>query len=162
MLTVFQDIPMRVTQYFGDNPDFYKRFGLQGHEGMDVIPAGNSSWMIVSPFPNGEIIVDNDYPRNSAYGNHVWIWYKDKGMILIYGHLEYNTVSVGERPNQFQIVGKMGNTSNSTGMDSSGKRLSIMPIHLHIGCMETNIKCERLNRNNGFGGCIDPRKYLGT
>jgi murein DD-endopeptidase MepM/ murein hydrolase activator NlpD len=137
----------RITQYFGDNPEYYKQFGLPGHEGLDfVVPAGGPYYAV-----NDGLVVhasdrrwSNDKP--SAYGWHVVIEHGDYA--TVYAHAMPDLpVEVGQLVTPGTIVGRSGNTGNSSG------------YHLHFGMLSPT------DTGNGYpmwryGQPIDPEPYL--
>lgn len=124
------------TQGFGDNPQSYSRFGLQGHNGDDW---ANSYGGPIYAVDFGEIAVVS-YEAN-GYGHYVKIrhaW----GMTL-YAHLRKRTSrNIGEKVIPGDVIGEMGTTGNSTG------------IHLHFG-----VYPEGVSRNNGYSGADDPTEW---
>lgn len=131
-----------ITQGFGMNPKTYARFGLKGHNGIDLrtrffdsplgrryVTAALGGWC--------EVRLDG----SSGYGNHVRIHHADNSM-TIYGHLTksyvYNKqiVKAGER------IGLSGNTGFSSGP------------HLHFEYRPGIIL------NNGYAGAVDPLPFI--
>lgn len=126
-----------VSQIYGANPQYYSQFGLNGHEGVDyATPIGVN---VLAPF-DGEVIRDNDNPVGNAYGNHVVIWDPIQKCAVWHCHLSSNSVVVGQKVKRGQVVGKTGNSGNSSGP------------HLHENFVETDASGNRLNMNNGKQG----------
>lgn len=128
-----------ITQYFGQRPEYYKQFGFAGHEGVDWgTPTGTK---ILAPF-DGKILQDND-PKNGAYGNYIVVWdYKQK--CAVWGaHLDENFVSIGDMVKKGQVIGKTGSSGNTSGP------------HYHLNFCETDGNGMRMNQNNGFKGFLN-------
>jgi len=136
----------KITQEFGVNPDYYKKFGLTAHEGLDLIPTG-SVWE-VSCLEDGVVVRDEDNARSGAYGINVTIWHNKVNKATQYCHLSENYVSSGQIVKAGERIGKMGSTGNSSG------------AHLHLNLFETDDNGVRLNRNNGYFGGINPLPFL--
>lgn len=137
----------KITQVFGARPEYYKQFGLKGHEGIDLIPS-NSDWTIISPDNNGQVVRDNDRPTGNNYGNFVTIWYPEQKIALQFCHMSENYLKIGDSVQQGQRIGKMGSSGNSTGP------------HLHLNVFQVDDSGFRINLDNGYLGGIDPLPYL--
>lgn len=119
-----------ISQLFGQNPSVYAQFGMQGHNGVDIV--GSSR---VYAFRSGDVI-ETGYDKD-GYGNYVKI--KDGyGNVWIYAHFA-QAVSVRGHVHQWDDLGQMGSTGFSTG------------VHCHVG-----VKPENPNQSNGYLGSIDP------
>lgn len=145
MRAVFKS-PYGVTQGFGENPDYYFRFGLTAHEGIDLIPTG-TDWGVLC-VEDGIVVKDEDNERSGAYGIYCTIWHPAVKKATQYCHLEENYVSIGDSVKKGQVIGLMGSTGNSTGP------------HLHLNLFEVDENGVRLNRDNGYLGGIDPKPFL--
>lgn len=137
----------KITQGFGARPEYYKQFGLKGHEGIDIIPT-SSDWTIISPDNNGKVVRDNDRPTGNNYGNYITIWYPDQKIALQFCHMSENYLKIGDSVQQGQRIGKMGSTGNSTG------------AHLHLNLFQVDDSGFRINLDNGYLGGVDPLPYL--
>lgn len=130
-----------VSQYYGENPSYYKQFGLAAHEGVDFpTPIGVE---ILVPFDEGVILRDNDDFKNNAYGDFVVVWDPKQHCAIWFCHLSENFVSYKDTVKKGQVIGKTGNTGNSSGP------------HLHINFVETDERGNRLNMNNGYQGFLN-------
>jgi len=136
----------RITQKFGKNPQYYSKFGLKAHEGIDIVPTG-TVWAVYS-LTDGVVVRDEDNPRSGSYGIYVTIWSPKLNKAFQYCHLASNTVKVGDRVLQEQKIGVMGSSGNTSG------------AHLHLNLFETDTNGIRLNRNNGYLGGIDPVPFM--
>lgn len=135
-----------VTQPFGARPEYYKKFGLKGHEGIDLIPTG-SVWDVLA-LADGVIVNETDDPRSGNYGIWCTLWAPQLRKAFQYCHLKGNFVDPGDRVKAGQRIGEMGATGNVTG------------AHLHLNVYEIDENGYRLNRNNGYAGGIDPIPIL--
>jgi murein DD-endopeptidase MepM/ murein hydrolase activator NlpD len=125
-----------ITQFFGENQESYLRFGLRGHNGLDLgiiegipIKAVDAGWAFQ---------VEND-PRGYGYFvklRHTW------GESL-YAHLSRFAIQEGQQIAPGQIIGYSGNTGNSTGP------------HLHLA-----IRVDPYDLNDGWKGYSDPLPWL--
>ena|SRR3990167_6306496 len=125
-----------ISQYFGENPQIYSRFGLKGHNGWDIAcPTGT---ILVSPH-NGivtEIAIDLD-----GYGEYLKIENDAEGSLL--AHNKQILVKIGQQVDQGQTIVISNNTGFSTGP------------HSHWGYFR-----KPRDRKNGFNGYIDPTPYI--
>ena len=106
-----------ITQSYGNNPEYYGQWGLDGHEGVDLrAPEGSGIYAVA----DGTVIEVDDAGN---YGKHVTIRHPE-GYRTLYAHLsqisvvENQVVSAGDR------LGDAGNTGNSSG------------AHLHLSLYE--------------------------
>lgn len=124
----------RVTQRFGENPAYYKKFGLKGHNGIDYALPLNTPVLAAE---DGTATIHQD----PELGNFVMVMGQHK---TLYCHLTRATIANGQKVKAGEQVGLSGNTGNSTGP------------HLHFG-----VKPIPQDNNNGFGGAIDPEPLIG-
>lgn len=83
--------------------------GYAGHTGVDyAVPIGTT----VRAALGG--IVSSVRHILTSYGNHIRIQH-GSGLETIYGHLSKTLVAVGQKVNAGSVIGKSGNTGNSTG-----------------------------------------------
>lgn len=136
-----------ITQKFGANPAAYKRFGLNGHNGIDFrafLPNGNRCYSGgQSPVyaPHNGTIVENIYDR-SGYGNYVKIENSKEGSVLAHFSSKCE-LPEGTKVKMGDFIAYQGTTGNSSG------------IHLHWGYYQ-----KPRNRKNGFNGYIDQEKLF--
>lgn len=125
----------RVTQHFGENPAFYRPFGLDGHEGLDVsAPVGTP----VTAMHAGIVTV---LSAPASYGRYATVE-ADWGLTL-YAHLS-RALRDGEHVQAGELIGYSGNT----GGTSTGP-------HLHIG-----VKPKPVDQGNGYKGWVNPLPLL--
>jgi len=129
----------RISQKFGARPSVYKKWGLNGHDGVDwACPNGTK---LVSPVDGIVIAVKHD---KGGYGTHVKIWDKGQRACVLFGHMKSVNVRLWQSVKVGQLVGLSDNTGYSTG------------AHLHFGLCQTNSFGFRINRNNGYLGWVNP------
>jgi murein DD-endopeptidase MepM/ murein hydrolase activator NlpD len=112
---------VRISQTFGQNPAVYKPLGFAGHEGIDYACAIGTSILAAADgvvYRSGAT-AGNFGPNKDqgAYGIRVIVehtWGDQKGY-TIYAHLSSVSVNVDDRVNAGAVVGKSGNTGNSSG-----------------------------------------------
>lgn len=147
MVKVFNSA-FKVTQKFGVNPDYYKQFGLTGHEGLDLVPT-SSDWSVYSLPYKGKVVKDIDMAsKGGAYGITDTVWYPEIGEAWQYCHLKTNTLYEGQEIEPSTYIGQMGDTGNTKG------------AHLHVNRFKVNVNGIRLNKDNGTLGGIDPLPFL--
>jgi hypothetical protein len=147
MIKVFGS-PFKVTQLFGVNKDYYSRFGLNGHEGIDLVPT-SSDWTVYSLPYLGKVLKDIDMAEKGGnYGITTTIWYPEINEAWQYCHFSSNRVFVDQEIPACFPIGTMGATGNTTGP------------HLHINRFVVDARGYRLNKDNGFLGGIDPLPFL--
>jgi len=125
----------RITQYFGENPAFYRPFGLNGHEGLDVAaPVGTP----VTAMHAGIVTV---LSAPASYGLYLQLWGDE--VMTLYAHLSEAKVAGGQVIAAGETIGLSGNTGRSTGP------------HLHFGVCP-------LPRDigNGYKGWVNPLSCL--
>ncbi len=135
------DYPV-VTQPFGVNPQIYHRFGLPGHEGIDMRALTNTN--IYAAFDGVVYEVFRD-AKNHAYGIHVRLRHRDSYK-TVYAHLAKPLVGVGEEVKGGQLIGKADSTGASTG------------AHLHLTLKRDGATARGETRYPK--DIIDPTPYL--
>src|SRR5262245_22950964 len=96
-----------ITQLFGENPDFYKRWGYAGHNGVDIgIPNGTP---IVAA---ADGTVEKVGFEDNGYGNFVKMSHMDgtTKYYTYYAHLQSTSVSNGQKITAGTVVGLSNNT----------------------------------------------------
>ncbi len=111
----------KITQKFGENPALYGKFGLPGHEGIDIMSPQHSPVYAVSDGLVGDIRLNAlADPLLKPYGNQIRLQHAD-GYETIYAHLSQVVVLRGQAVKAKQLIGLSGNTGYSKG------------AHLHLG-----------------------------
>lgn len=130
-----------VTQPFGVRPEAYRRFGLPGHEGLDIrAPHGANIYACAAGTVKAVLNT-----LEHAYGIHVRIQHAG-GYETIYAHLQRATVSVGQVVAARQIIGRADSTGNS----------SASHLHLTLKKAGATVRGETSYPND----IIDPTPYL--
>jgi murein DD-endopeptidase MepM/ murein hydrolase activator NlpD len=101
----------RVTQRFGANPDYYRQFGLPGHEGVDIAAAHNTPVYVVA---DGTVDFIRAASSGHPYGNAVYVRHAD-GYRTAYAHNASLLVKVGDKVTAGQQIARADNTGNSQG-----------------------------------------------
>lgn len=161
-----------VTQWFGENPDLYRRFGMFGHNGIDIVRPHGSDLLAVED----GVVVEVKYDEG-GFGKHIRFFSNPDATGIMrewtYGHLHNIHVAVGEKVKAGSVVGTMGNTGFVvSGNTPFWKANPYAGTHLHLGVREVvedpngwayNSKSPRIHvigYNNGYKGAIDPRPFL--
>jgi LysM repeat protein len=85
--------------------------GIHGYNGVDLAaPTGTPVYASAA----GVVIISKSAGWNGGYGNYVVIKH-DNGTQTLYAHNSSNTVISGQRVNQGEVIGYIGNTGKSTG-----------------------------------------------
>jgi murein DD-endopeptidase MepM/ murein hydrolase activator NlpD/uncharacterized protein YgiM (DUF1202 family) len=131
----------RVNQFFGENPDSYKGFGLPGHEGLDLFAPDGAN---IYAAAEGDVY-QAGFPKNHPYGRHIRIKHQIGGKTVhtIYGHLSEILISEGQHVAAGLLIGRADNTGNSRGS------------HLHL-----TVKIEGETTKGYPAGIVDPWPYL--
>jgi len=141
-----------VTQRFGANREVYKRFGMDGHNGIDFrtkfwdSPLGKR--YIVAAKRGKVIETRND---GNGYGNYIRLEHDLDGNgneQTIYGHLKKFYVSIGQTVKQGDRIGLSDNTGFSTG------------AHLHWGYRPKGWKKIYGDGFKGYTDCTDITKWV--
>lgn len=140
MITPFKS-GNKVTQPYGANPDYYKPFGLDGHEGVDIIPIDLNDKTIYI-IEDGLVIRDNTFDR--AYGIFSVVWNEKNRRAWWYCHMQSEILSLNQVVKSGQKAGIMGGTGNVDG------------DHLHLGLRLSDAQGNPINMNNGKQGFVNP------
>jgi hypothetical protein len=145
MSTPFKD-GYRISQVFAARPDFYKKFGFAGHEGLDLVSLGN--WDVYA-VEDGEVVRDVEDPRLfDGYGNLIVIWNRENRRAWWYAHNEENAVHLGQTVKKGDRISRTGLTGNTSGK------------HLHLAVRYSDENRNPINTNNGYKGFVDPLPLL--
>ncbi len=147
---IFNTFPI-ITQYFGENPQFYKQWNLFGHEGIDLIPSGDDYGVAV---PLGGTV--RAAYHSAVYGNTIMVHSMALRMSFRFAHLDYFVVSEGAVLQAGDLIGQMGN-SPSGRLGINGKP---MGAHLHMNCVPMTEWGKKDFPDNGFKGRVDPLGVL--
>ena len=128
-----------ITQGFNLNPQWYNKYGLPGHEGLDIQAPMNSNI-----YACADGIVESAY-EGGNYGRQVRIDHRN-GFKTIYAHLNTIAVTAGQEVKRKQIIGQADSTGNSTGSH----------LHLTLKRLNATINGETVFPND----IINPTPYL--
>src|SRR3990167_6123949 len=126
----------KVSQIYGVNPQNYKQYGLNGHEGIDYACSTGTEILACD---SGVIIRAITY--TGGYGKNIKI-YHNWGE-SVYAHLSQISLTEGAQVQAGQKIGLSGNTGNSTGP------------HLHFG-----IRVNPFYGDDGMLGFSDPEPHF--
>lgn len=132
---------IHITQHFGENPDMYKKYGMNGHNGTDFRAATGTDAFSCD---DGTVIYA---ALKGGYGNCIII--QHSWGTSLYGHLQLFLVGVGAVVTKKQLIAKTnGDPSTQPGAGNS------TAAHLHFGMRITGVK------NPGFFDYVDAEKYF--
>ncbi|MBN1246878.1 MAG: M23 family metallopeptidase, partial [Anaerolineae bacterium] len=110
-----------IRQRFGEHPAVYNKFGLPGHEGVDLVaPYGSAVSAAADGFVSDVRLDGFSDPMLKPYGNQVRLQHVD-GYETIYAHLSQVVVVRGQLVKAGQVIGLAGDTGHAAGP------------HLHLG-----------------------------
>lgn len=138
------------TQKFGERPEFYKRWQMDGHNGIDFrtkfddTPDGKRPVYAVMDGMVSKAVPIEDI---SGYGKYIKLIH-DNDYETVYAHLDSLNVLKGQKVSAGDQIG----ISDATGVGSAA--------HLHFGLRKLDENGKVLNLNNGFKGSIDPIDYF--
>jgi murein DD-endopeptidase MepM/ murein hydrolase activator NlpD len=132
---------LRVNQYFGENPETYKPFGLPGHEGLDLFATTGAN---VYAAADGDVY-EAELRQGHPYGRQIRIKHSSNGKVFhtVYAHLSQTLVSKGQHVIAGELIGLADNTGNSFGS------------HLHL-----TLKIEGEQTPGYPAWIVDPWPYL--
>ncbi|HKZ84266.1 MAG TPA: M23 family metallopeptidase [Anaerolineae bacterium] len=131
------------TQKFGARPEFYGKFGLPGHEGVDIrAPTGANVYACA----DGVVTLVGWRKAGHPYGYSVRLRHKrsDGEYETVYAHLQEGSAMVkeGDTVKAGQPIALADNTGNSSA------------AHLHLSLKKIGAK------NGGYGEIIDPEPFF--
>ena len=161
-----------ITQWFGENPAIYRRWGLKAHNGIDIVAPHGTPLMAVE-----DAVVVSVKLNPDGYGKHVRIMSKThvngNYRIWVYGHCSKVHVLVGEEVKAGEVIALIGNTGFViSGPNPFWEHNPYAGTHLHLGLRivrknkdgwRYNSKMDRIkvnNYNNGYKGAVDPAPYF--
>jgi len=130
--------PARITQYFGENPEYYSIFYLLGHDGLDIVPTG-MDWT-VNAGVSGKVVAAYE---SSDYGLTIITFDPLSRLAVRYAHLAEYNVDTNYWLKQGERLGVMGDTGNTTGS------------HLHVHCVPMIDEDKKMYPDNGYKGRFD-------
>ena len=147
---VWEQVRPYITQVFGGNKSMYKRFGLEGHNGIDFRVDGDNT-KIYAPLW-GEMKIR---ANKNGYGLHVKIRSRESALECVLGHLSSvvhpknkKSIAMGD------IVGFSGNTGFSTAHHLHMGVRRLMPNDRSVWTWQVK------NYGNGYYGYFDFDEFL--
>lgn len=142
----------RITQGFGLNKQYYKKYNLDGHNGYDLAPLirGNTGVTVFAPHEGYVSLGDEG---KLGYGRHVEILsrpYNNEGhrKKSTLAHLASFLVKDGQYVGSGDPIGYMGSTGDSTN------------VHLHFTYKVADKDGYSMHVNNGYKGALPVAKYV--
>ena len=142
----------RITQAFGVNAAYYKKYGLKAHNGIDYGPMipGKEGVTVYAPHEGYVSVIDEG---NVGYGLHVEILsraYNNDGhrKKSTLAHFARVLVQNGQYVGSGDPIGIMGTSGDSTG------------IHCHFTYKVADKDGYSMNINNGFKGALPVAKSV--
>ena len=103
-----------IRQRFGEHPEIYSKFGLPGHEGVDLAaPYASEIFTVADGFVRDVRLDGFADPMLRPYGNQVRVQHAD-GYETIYAHLSQVVVVRGQLVRAKQLIGLSGDTGYAT------------------------------------------------
>jgi len=141
-----------VSQGWGTHPEWYKTWGIKGHNGIDLaVPVGTP--VRCAGATEGKVVVSKQHTdhlkeNRAPLGTHIIIEHEPcedfpGGYQTLYAHLNLQDVFAGNRVSPGQHIGTSGNTGNSTGP------------HLHFG-----LRPLPYDHDDGWLGFVDPQSWI--
>ena len=134
----FHNLPAdasNITQRFGENPEYYQKFGLPYHLGVDFGLWENDPVYTVAP--GTAVLTNRDPDHTSGFGIHATIRHgpREGGehYTTTYAHLNYLTIQAGQIIPGGAHIGGAGSTGRITGphlhfqLDKDGRPIDPMP-----------------------------------
>lgn len=161
-----------ITQWFSENSELYSRFGLEGHNGIDIVAPHGEPMFAVEDGTVVNVKLDPD-----GFGKHLQ-FISDNGdgtkrRLWVYGHCSDIYVRVGDKIKAGEHIADMGNTGFVVSGDTPFWKVNpFAGTHLHLGVRlveirsdgwsysGSDIKLKVLDYNNGYKGSIDPFPFL--
>ena len=133
-----------VTQKFGARPEYYARFSLAGHEGVDIrAPSGSNVYACA----DGVVTMASWHPtiKNHAYGVQIRVRHDiaDGSFETMYAHLLEGSlkVRVGQEVKAGQLIALADTTGNAGA------------AHLHLSLRKVGL-------TNAYKGMVNPESFF--
>lgn len=132
------NLPFQISQRWGENPEYYAKLGMKGHNGVDfAVPIGTP----IMACHDGTIQFSG---IDSVRSLTVCIDSPDGTLRTLYCHLSESKVQVGQVVKRGDVIALSGNTGNFT----TGP-------HLHLGTRPLPAQMD-----NGWNGAVNPFNYF--
>ena len=135
---------VRITQGWGADPQFYKQYGQNGHNGIDLAASVGTPVYAVEA---GTVVYEGWGGKHGWVGKEagIHVLIRHAGAVSNYAHLSDTVVNSGQAVSKGQLIGHIGATGVAYGP------------HLHFEVFPL-----APNFNNGFAGRIDPMPFIST
>lgn len=160
-----------ITQWFGENPDLYRPWGLTAHNGIDIVSPWGTPMCAIE---DGQI---TDVKLTAGgYGKHVRLRSTATTDGLkrewVYGHCSEIYCEVGQLVQAGDHIADMGNTGFVvSGATPWWKHNPYAGTHLHLGVRwvkegtgwrwnDETPRIEVQNYDNGYKGAVDPAQFF--
>lgn len=128
-----------ITQGFGQNPENYAAYGMNGHNGIDFgIPEGTTIYA-----PHDGVVTVKDHGTKD-YGLHVVITDTKRQSVL--AHLSSCSLTDGQTISQGDPIGKSGKSGDATGPH----------LHWTFKILKNGVA---QNKDNGYQGAMDVTEF---
>lgn len=148
--------PFGINQEFGKNPDYYLKFGWKGHNGIDFFAPHATP--LYAPC-DGDAFYATD--SHGGAGIYIRTTQDTKTYNVILWHLCTREDSTFHPaiPSDGSVIGvKTGVLLGYT--DNSGAPFESSGDHLHFSLQPCDPHGTPIDKNNGYGGCIDPMPFF--
>ena len=135
-----QSVKPYITQGYGLRPEYYKKYGLKGHPGLDF--RAKTPLPVYAPVDGMVEVVDSG---SKGYGLHVVI--TNQRFRITLAHLSNVEVGSKQVVTMGEVIGRTGNTGDSSAP------------HLHLTVQKVNGGIVK-DKDNGFGGAQDVAKFI--
>ncbi len=142
----------RITQRFNDRPEYYAKYGLKAHAGLDIAPLIPGTKGVVVCAPHEGYVELNDFGKK-GFGKHIYITsepYVRQDCFRrqsVLAHLDSFLVNNGSFVSAGDPIGIMGTTGDSTN------------VHVHFGYRVLEMGGHVRNADNGFNGFVDVSRF---
>lgn len=127
--------PWRVSQYFGEHPEWYAPYGLAGHSGVDI-PGEVGTPLHAGTF--GRVYVTRTYAAG------ICVHINNPLGTLVYKHCQGAVGQMGRLVRVGEVIAMLGNS----GAHTTGP-------HVHVEWIPVDT-----DYNNGYRGAVDPWPML--
>lgn len=145
-----------INQGFGENPEYYSKFGYRGHTGCDIGAAHGTpvyaacdgiAFYVTDKYGGDGIYVNSKDDQGNYYNTIYW---------HLIGHDGSSLAPVIPKTGFYPV--KEGALLGHS--DNSGAPYESTGDHLHFGLMPCNANYTPIDQRNGYGGTIDPAPFL--
>jgi len=141
-------LPGVVTQRFGENPEYYARWGLQGHNGVDI---GRPRTMTPAEWHETPLVSLSDGVawHGSSEGYGLYLYVVSGRTAWLYAHLASILVDDGARVSEGEPIARVGYSGTTVPVGEAGG-------HLHLGERVLDAEGNVADLDNGYRGYVDP------